>query len=78
MGTSVHHDHAVARAEQELRLPDYAHTIIGNAVEEQNPITDRVCPPNLPTGQGHSVGRRYGEILAMRVYVRKQRMALLN
>jgi hypothetical protein len=62
LGTQVHHHDAVAVAEQKFGVADDSSAVVGDAVEEQNPITRRRRRTNFPSPQLDAVFCSNGEI----------------
>jgi hypothetical protein len=67
VGAGVHHDHTVARAEQEFRLAYDAHAVVGHAVKEQHPRTVGIQGSDLPAAEKDTVRGTDVEILTLRV-----------
>jgi hypothetical protein len=66
VGTGVHHDHTVARAEQEFRLADDADAVVGHAVEKQHPRAVGLGRSDLPAAEKHAVRGANVKVLALR------------
>src|SRR5713226_3807258 len=66
VGASVHHDHAVTGAQQKFRLTNDTHAVVGNAVEEEDPVAIGVFRADFPAAEKRSIRRTYVKILASR------------
>jgi hypothetical protein len=64
VGAGIHHDEAVAGAEQELRVADDADAVVGDAVEEEDPIAVGILRADFPATENCSIGSTNVEILA--------------
>jgi len=64
MGAGVHHNDAVAGAQQEFRLTDDSDAIVGDAVEDENPAAIGILRPDFPATEKRSIGSLHVEVLA--------------
>ena len=62
--SGVHHDDAVAGAQQKLRLADDSDAVVADAVKKQNPAPVGIFGPDFPASKKRSVRRMHVEILA--------------
>src|SRR6266436_2457904 len=66
VGAGVHHDHAVAGAQEEFRLADYAHAVVRDAMEDEDPAPIGIFRADFPAAEQGSVRGAHIEILAGR------------
>ena len=55
VGAGVHHDNAVAGAQEKFRLANGSHAVVGLAVEEKNPVAVGFFGQNFPAAEKHSI-----------------------
>ncbi|HEY6388380.1 MAG TPA: hypothetical protein VIX91_22095, partial [Candidatus Acidoferrum sp.] len=72
VGAGVHHDDAVAGAEEKFGLADYANAVVGDAVEEKNPTAVGTLGLDFPAAKEDSVRRPDVEIFAVPASVGKR------
>jgi hypothetical protein len=65
VGAGVHHDHAVAGAEQEFGLADDADAVVGDAVEEEGPVAVGMVGTDDPAAERYAVGSANVEVFAV-------------
>ena len=65
MGASVHHDDAVAGAEEKFGVADHADAVVGNAVEEQDPVSVGIRRLDFPAMKVDAVRGADIEVLAV-------------
>jgi hypothetical protein len=68
----VHHDDAVAGSEKEFGLADYADAVVGDAMEEQDPIAVGMIGANNPASQETAVACLDVEIFSMPAGMRER------
>jgi len=66
VGAGVHHDDAIAGAQEKFGLPDDADAVVGHAMEEQHPGTVGLGRSDLPAAEENAVGGPNVEFLALR------------
>ena len=59
MSAGVHHDDAVAGAEKEFRLADYADAVVGDAVKQQNPDPVGIFRADFPAAEKSAIWRMH-------------------
>jgi len=64
MRAGVHHDDAVAGAQQEFRLTDDSNAVVGDAVEDENPVAIGIFRADFPAAEKRSIGSLHVEVLA--------------
>jgi hypothetical protein len=73
---SVHHDHAEAGGEQQLGVAEDSHTIVGDAVKDQNPIAAGFRRTYLPAAKAHVIGCAHLEVFPICADLRESRVGL--
>ena len=64
VGAGVHHDHAVAGSQQEFRLAQDSDAVVGDTVEEEDPIPIGNFRADFPAQEKRSIGSPNLEIFA--------------
>src|SRR5713101_9409343 len=64
VGAGVHHDYAVAGPQQEFRLADYAHAVVRDSMEGEDPAPIGIFRAHFPAAEKGSVRGAHIEILA--------------
>ena len=64
MRAGVHHDDAVAGAQQEFRLTDDSNAVVGDAVEEEDPTAVGIFRADFPAAEKRSIRSFHVEVLA--------------
>jgi len=65
VGTGVHHHHAIACAEEKFGLGDDADAVVGDAVEEEDPVAVGEVGADFPAVEHDAVGGADVEVCAV-------------
>lgn len=71
MGTGVHHHNAVTRLEKELGVREHYKTVVGPAMEKENPIAIGLGRANFPAAEDDAVRRTNDEVFPLAASVEK-------
>ncbi len=71
VGAGVHHDDAVAGAKKEFGLADHADAVVGDAVEEEDPVAVGMVGADDPAVEEDAVGSADVEVFAVAAAVRE-------
>src|SRR5258708_4984759 len=64
VGAGVHHDDAVAGAQQEFRLTDDSNAVVGDAVKEEDPTAIGIFRADFPSAEKRSIRSLHVKVLA--------------
>lgn len=78
VSAGVHHNDAVAGANEEFGLADHADAVVGNAVEEEHPVAVGMIGANNPAAKHDAVGSANVEVFAMAAGVREGGVGLTD
>ena len=56
MGAGVHHDDAVTGAKQKFGMADHADAVVGDAMEEKDPVAVGMIGPDDPAAEEDAIG----------------------